>query len=57
MGDRQGNAERVSGGSSGPRLKAQMVSAGLAGMLADGTVFPMMTVKSRMQVGGYLFPL
>lgn len=33
-------------------LAKQMVAGGLAGMLADGVVYPMMTVKSRLQVQG-----
>eukprot|EP00246_Nothoceros_aenigmaticus_P014726 TRINITY_DN5795_c0_g2_i1.p1 TRINITY_DN5795_c0_g2~~TRINITY_DN5795_c0_g2_i1.p1 ORF type:complete len:309 (-),score=36.37 TRINITY_DN5795_c0_g2_i1:384-1310(-) len=52
MADRPRDGENFSNQSSGWILKRQMASAGLAGMLADGTVFPMMTVKSRMQVQG-----
>lgn len=42
---------------SGAKLRKQMLLAGLAGMLADGTMFPMMTVKSRLQVKCSLFEM
>ncbi|MCO5551132.1 hypothetical protein L7F22_004629 [Adiantum nelumboides] len=38
--------------SAGGLLAKQMVAGGLAGMLADGVMYPMMTVKSRLQVQG-----
>lgn len=31
-------------------LRKQMLAGGLAGMLADACVYPMMTVKSRLMV-------
>jgi hypothetical protein len=31
-------------------LGKQMLAGGLAGMLADGVMYPMMTVKSRLMV-------
>ncbi|KAI5063556.1 hypothetical protein GOP47_0022103 [Adiantum capillus-veneris] len=37
---------------AGGLLAKQMVAGGLAGMLADGVMYPMMTVKSRLQVQG-----
>lgn len=36
--------------SYGTLLRKQMLAGGLAGMLADGVVYPMMTVKSRLMV-------
>lgn len=38
--------------SYGRLLRRQMLAGGLAGMLADGIMYPMMTVKSRMMVQG-----
>lgn len=38
--------------SYGTLLRKQMLAGGLAGMLADGVVYPMMTVKSRLMVQG-----
>jgi hypothetical protein len=39
------------GDSSHERLAAkQMVAGAVGGALADGTMYPMMTVKSRLQV-------
>jgi hypothetical protein len=43
-GDRHVNPQNI--------LGKQMLAGGLAGMLADGVMYPMMTVKSRLMVQG-----
>ena len=35
---------------SGSLLSKQVISGGVSGMLADAVMYPMMTVKSRIQV-------
>ena len=49
MGDDKASHEHI--------LAKEMLAGGLAGTLADGLMYPMMTVKSRMQVLAVLFPV
>eukprot|EP00249_Psilotum_nudum_P029082 c39297_g1_i1 orf=326-1261(+) len=44
--------QRGEGSSPRELLVKQMIAGGFAGTLADGVVYPMMTVKSRLQVQG-----
>jgi hypothetical protein len=41
--------------SYGKLLRKQMLAGGLAGMLADACMYPMMTVKSRLMVRFFFF--
>lgn len=43
--------------SFGKLLRKQMLAGGLAGMLADGVMYPMMTVKSRLMVSSLPSPM